>query len=179
MKALRCQTDGCPGAHLPAAKRNQGFLALRGGQPYLIGTCHRFPLVAKCDRCKRPSRWSAAEFARLPTLKNMELQAFGQLDGVTKDWEGFGLTRTQARQAVAYGLTGPSSLPDAPRPGQSAPAATIRTAPKPPRLRTGKRAPASGVYRSSHCGQTIPLAKRERFPPCHNEGANWTMGREA
>ena len=110
MKALRCQTDGCPGAHLPTELRNQGYIALRGGQPYLIGTCLHFPLVAKCARCKRPSTFRAVDFHRLPDLSVDQLREFGVLEAIAKDWTGSGLEPSQAHDLIAAGLMGPGAV---------------------------------------------------------------------
>ncbi|MFQ6119011.1 MAG: hypothetical protein ACE5KE_03880 [Methanosarcinales archaeon] len=46
--------------------------------------------------------------------------------------------------------------------------------------KTGEKCPESGIWRCTKCGNTIPLAKGNIFPPCarcHN--TMWTLIRRA
>lgn len=168
MKALRCQNECGRGLSRAVLRARQmlGYpvIMLPGGAPYVIGTVTSFPLDARCAACKRPSRYTAVEFARLPTLSADDLAAIGLLKALMRDWEGDGLPPERAAQLVGAGVMGPASI------------VSRRQEAPPPTWPTGSKCRTSGVYRSGDT--TIPLSRGERFPPA-GKGARWTLVSEA
>lgn len=113
MKALPCkmvpETGGtaCKGDLKQKGLRILGraVAAMPGGvEPYLVGRPASFPLRVKCGACKRISTFSAAEFAVLPELTVEQLEAFGMLQVITRDWVGDGHTHEQAKDLLRAGF---------------------------------------------------------------------------
>lgn len=170
MKALPCQTADCSGA-----PRSNGIIQLSDGKPYLVGQCSGFPLVAKCSRCKRPSKFTAVQFARLPELTIAQLEELKALEPLTRDWVGSGLPREHAHDLIAAGLMGPGVVAHRPAVKRKPPNGGTVAKTKAKTHSTGTKCRLSGVYRSGRT--TIPLSKGETFPPCDGEGAKWTLVR--
>lgn len=104
MKAMPCQTAKCTGDRhqLGLKMLGRASVALPDGKPYLIGSPASFPLVVTCSKCKRPQRYSAADFARLPELSAYQLEEFGALEPLARD---AGLQPGQVRDLLTAGVT--------------------------------------------------------------------------
>ena len=115
MKAVRCQSAKCNGGVGTLAARMRSVLGyaavvLPDGTPYLIAQPSSFPFVAKCASCRRPSKYTSAEFRLLPNLTVGQLASLGALDALCKDWVGAGLPLENAVDMVAIGVHGPATI---------------------------------------------------------------------
>lgn len=101
VRLVPCRTTGCSGV--------DGAAMLPNGEPYVCGRAPDFPFFVKCFRCKRTTKLSAADWNRLPHLTVAQLEDMKLLDRYTKDYEGAGVTKEQAKQLLPM-WTGPSAL---------------------------------------------------------------------
>ena len=97
MKLLPCDTCGSRGALLPP---NSAF---PNGEP---AVANRFATEIKCFRCKRVTFISPERYSRLPVLSLEELEKLALSERATKDFEGAGLTKDQAKDLYSAGFRG-------------------------------------------------------------------------
>lgn len=103
MKRLPCK-NGCGDAELP------------NGKPYILSRAISFPLTYRCARCKKPTKLSAADFSRLPSLSLTDLEDLNELAPILKDYTGAGHNDQQARDLFSSGWT-PVELDALPKQG--------------------------------------------------------------